>query len=118
MEDDPQSKFPSSPVANSLSMVTVILVVIGLCLSPIITLRLFHPDGATIKWPITFEALLELQISQLEPLMLSFAVLLYTLVHRNLSSKILCVASVVVLHLLVAFILIAIRGEGGLRWLN
>jgi len=96
----------------------VILVMALLVFSPFLTIRLFHPDGAAIRWPMKFEYLLDLQISQFEPLLLSLAALWYLLVYRNVSSRLLCISTVVTLHMFVAFWLIAIRGEGGLRWLN
>lgn len=117
MENNLQSNAISFSSSKMLRVVVVIAVMTGLCLSPILTLRLFHPDGPFIRLT-HFDVLLAVQIDQLEPLLLSFAVLWYAIVHRNVSSKLLWIFSLVLIHLIVAFSLIAIRGEGGLRWLN
>jgi hypothetical protein len=102
--------------SKRLRVVTVLIVMIGLFFSPFLTLRLFHPDGASIGWPEKIEYLVDLQLSQLEPLLFSFAVVWYCIVYRNTPLRLLCISSVVIVHMVVAFCLIAIRGEGGLRW--
>ena len=102
--------------SKRLRVVVVLIVMIGLFFSPFLTLRLFHRDGASIGWPEKIEYLLDLQLSQLEPLLVSFAVVWYCIVYRNTPLRMLCISSVVIVHLVAAFYLISIRGEGGLRW--
>ena len=68
--------------AKRLRGVTVLIVMIGLFFSPFLTLRLFHRDGASIGWPEKIEYLLDLQLSQFEPLLISYAVLWYCIVYR------------------------------------
>jgi len=118
MEGNPLSDSPKYSYSKTPRGAAVLLIMIGLVFSPFLTLSLFHPDGAFIEWPKNVEQLLGSQVSQIEPLLLSFGLLWYALERRTVSSRLLCVATVVSLHMFVAFWLITIRGEGGLRWLN
>lgn len=118
MQEKPHRPMSTNATSIATRVVAVVLVMACLIVSPLFTLQIFHPDGASVQWPMRIEYLIDVQISQLEPLMLSLAVLWYLLVHRTVSSQLLCFLSVVTLHIFLAFCLIAIRGEGVLRWLN
>lgn len=106
----------ASFVASNVVAMTITMA--WLVVSPFFTLALFHPGGISSLSSIKAEHILDLQISQLEPLLLSFSVLGYLLFYRKVSSRLPCIAIIVTIHMFVSFYLIAIRGEGGLRWFN
>ncbi|MDX1930687.1 MAG: hypothetical protein SFV81_29460 [Pirellulaceae bacterium] len=99
MEAQSNSIFDS----KRLRVVLLLIVMIGLFFSPFLALRLFHPDGASIGWPEKIEYLLDLQLSQLEPLLISFAVMWHAIVYRNTPLRLLCISIVVIVHMVVAF---------------
>jgi hypothetical protein len=94
----------------------VMVVMMFLAVSPFLTIRLFHPDGASIRWQMQYQDLLFMQISQIEPLLVSFVTLWYLLMYRNVQRILLWIVTVLAIHMAVAFFLISVRAEGALRW--
>jgi hypothetical protein len=110
MTDRSYSKL--SGIAVTLSVMTVLV------LSPLMTLWLFHPDGRLIGVPPHLRYMVDLELSQLEPLLISSAALWYSLVYRGVQSRLLVVIAIMAIHMFVAFWLISIRGEGVARWFS
>lgn len=111
MQDNPVRTLRNRPHSRVASVSTGLVATAACVVSPYVTLRLFHPDGAAILERMKTEQLVDLQISQLEPLLLSISTLWYLLVCRKVSSRLLWGSIVVTLHMFVAFWLVAIRGE-------
>jgi hypothetical protein len=101
---------------GELLMLTIIMA--GLVVSPYMTLFLFHPGAGEFSLPEKFEYFLDIQISQIEPLIISGLILGFTLLTEKVHNRTAVIAVTIIGHLIVAFCLITIRSEGGLRWLN
>ncbi|MFO0924339.1 MAG: hypothetical protein U0905_17830 [Pirellulales bacterium] len=111
MQVSPVRTLRNRPHSRVASVNSVLVAAAACVVSPYFTLRFFHPDGAAILEGMKTEQLVDLQISQLEPLLLSISTLWYLLACRKVSSRFLWVSIVVTLHMFVAFWLVAIRGK-------
>ena len=114
---DTELDMPSTRIArNRVRVLAITILLLSLVISPLVTLSLFHPGITGFFWPETFEYFLDLQVCQLEPLLVSFA-LLSVAIFRNVQAVSwgrVCI--IMIGHLIISFFLISVRGEGGLRW--
>ncbi len=104
--------------SNALLVATLVLLIAFLVVSPYLTLPLFHPGVQGFHLPEKLEYFIDMQISQIEPLVISVWLLSLALFRRKTSNKSIWIASIALVHLFIAFVLITIRGEGAFRWLN
>ena len=62
-------------------LLTLTAIMAGLVVSPYMTLSLFHPGERGSSLPAKFEYFLDIQISQIEPLIISGLILGYALTY-------------------------------------
>ena len=103
---------------NWVRFLTIVVLLLTLLLSPLVTLALFHPGATGFLWPESFEDFLELQMCQVEPLLVSVALLSLAIFRQEQSVSWAWVFTIMFGQMLIAFFLISVRGEGGLRWWN
>lgn len=114
---EPEKDMASTGISpNWVRVLTITVLLLTLALSPLVTLALFHPGSTGFVWPEKFEYFLDLQMCQIEPLLVSFALLSVAIFRDGQSDSWGRVCIIIIGHLIIAFLLISVRSEGGLRW--
>jgi|GEM_PF-4810533 hypothetical protein len=116
--NSPHDSASASSWSNAVLGVILVLLIVFLVFSPYLTLPIFHPGVQGFHFPKKLEYFIDIQISQIEPLIISVWLLSLRLFGKKTSNRTAWIASIIAAHLFVAFWLISVRDEGGLRWLN